>query len=137
MVFRCPNNAARYCVKRIVGLPGEVIEIKDGQLLINGKPLFGWPAAMPVTFELTVLLSAFATFFGMWGLNGMPKLYHPVFKSARFRRATADRFFIVLEASDPKFHLERTRDFAKGLEPDAIEILDEVAGAVPVIEHEA
>ena len=87
----------------------------DYPFLISGKPLFGLPANIPVTFELTVLLSALTAFFGLWGRNGMPKLYHPVFKSERFRRATADRFFIVLEASDKKFDLGRTEAFADSL----------------------
>jgi hypothetical protein len=70
---------------------------------------------MPIIFELTVLLSAFGAFFGMWGRNGMPKLYHPLFKSARFRRVTSDRFFIVIEASDPKFDAEKTRALLESL----------------------
>jgi len=82
---------------------------------ISGKPLFGLPANVPIIFELTVLLSAFGAFFGMWGLNGMPRLYHPLFHSRRFRRATQDRFFIVIEARDPHFEAGRTRAFLEGL----------------------
>lgn len=87
----------------------------DYPFLISGKPLFGLPANIPVTFELTVLFSALTAFFGLWGRNGMPRLYHPVFKSERFRRATADRFFIVLEASDARFEPGRTEEFAESL----------------------
>ena len=97
----------------------------DYPFLISGKPLFGLPANIPVTFELTVLFSALATFFGMWGRNGLPSLYHPAFKSDRFRRATADRFFIVLEASDAQFHLQRTQDFADSLGGIHVERLEE------------
>ena len=67
----------------------------DYPFLISGKPLFGLPANIPITFELTVLFAAITTVIGMWGSNGLPCLYHPVFKSERFRRVTADRFFIV------------------------------------------
>ncbi len=87
----------------------------DYPFIISGKPLFGIPANVPIMFELTVLLSAFGCFFGMWGLNGMPKLYHPLFKSAQFRRATQDRFFIVIEADDPQFEAGKTRDFLDSL----------------------
>jgi len=87
----------------------------DYPFIISGKPLFGLPANVPVIFELTVLFSAFATFFGMWGLNGMPRLHHPLFSSRRFRRASQDRFFIVIEARDPRFQLEETRDFMNSL----------------------
>ncbi len=97
----------------------------DYPLVISGKPLFGLPANIPVTFELTILLSALATFFGMWGLNGMPRLYHPVFKSRRFRRATSDRFFIVIETADTLFDRHETRAFLESLGGTAVEELEE------------
>ena len=93
----------------------------DYPFMISGKPLFGLPAAIPVTFELTVLFSALTTFFGMWGLNGMPRLHHPLFTSERFLRVTADRFFIAIEASDPKFDARATRDLADSLGGLAVE----------------
>jgi hypothetical protein len=99
----------------------------DYPFVISGKPLFGLPANIPVTFELTVLLSALSTFFGMWGLNGMPRLYHPLFTNARFRRATADRFFISVEATDPQFDPATTRSFLASLGADAVEPVYEQA----------
>lgn len=71
--------------------------------LISGKPYNSFPAFIPVIFELTVLLSAFAAVFGMFGLNRLPRLHHPLFNSERFRRATADRFFIAVEADDEQY----------------------------------
>jgi len=97
----------------------------DYPLNISGKPLFGLPANIPVIFELTVLLSAFGTFFGMWGLNGMPRLHHPLFKSRRFRRATQDRFFIVIEADDPRFDDVETRAFLESLGGLSIEAVND------------
>lgn len=94
---------------------------------ISGKPLFGLPAAVPIIFELTVLLSAFATFFGMWGLNGLPRLYHPLLTNERFRRATQDRFFIVVEAKDPRFDAEKTRAFLASLGGTVVEDVNERA----------
>jgi hypothetical protein len=99
----------------------------DYPFLISGKPLFGLPANIPVMFELTVLFSAFAAFFGMWGLNGMPRLYHPLFTSAKFRRATQDRFFIVIEARDPDFDPVRTRAFLESLGGTSLEEVNESA----------
>jgi hypothetical protein len=98
----------------------------DYPFWISGKPFFGLPANIPVTFELTVLFSALTVFFAMWGLNGMPRLYHPLFRSANFRRVTADRFFIVIEARDPQFQLERTREFLGSLGGDTPETLEDV-----------
>ncbi len=93
----------------------------DYPIIISGKPLFAWQAAVPVTFELTVLFSALATFFGMWGLNGLPRLHHPLFSSERFARATADRFFIVIEKDDPRFDREQTRALLESLGGLAVE----------------
>ena len=75
----------------------------DCPFLISGKPLWSLPANIPVIFELTVLCSALTTVFGMLGLNKLPQLYNPLFRSDRFRRVTTDRFFVVIDATDPKF----------------------------------
>ena len=97
----------------------------DYPFLISGKPMFGLPAAFPVMFELTILLSAFATFFGMWGLNKLPKWHNPLFNNDRFRRATQDRFFIAIEAGDPKFDLEKTREMLMSLGSTAVEEVED------------
>lgn len=69
----------------------------------GGKPLFSWPAFIPVTFECMVLCAAFGAVFGMLGLNGLPKPYHPVFEARRFHLASQDRFFLVIEADGEGF----------------------------------
>jgi hypothetical protein len=75
----------------------------DYKFLISGKPIWSFPANVPVMFELTVLFSAYTAVFGMLLLNRLPRLYNPLFKHERFRRVTDDRFFVVLDATDPKF----------------------------------
>ena len=70
---------------------------------ISGKPFASLPAFIPVIFETTILLAAFGAVFGMLLLNRLPRLHHPLFKSEAFRRATDDRFFIAIEADDPKY----------------------------------
>ncbi len=97
----------------------------DYPFLISGKPLFGLPAAVPVAFELTILFAAFGAFFGMLGLNGFPRLHHPLFTSDRFRRVTNDRFFIAIEASDPKFDPGATRRFLEELGSLAVEEVED------------
>lgn len=81
----------------------------DYPIRIAGKPFMSLPAFVPVTFELTVLFSAFAAVFGMLALNGLPRLFHPTFRHPRVHRATDDRFFLVVEASDPRYAADRTR----------------------------
>ncbi len=75
---------------------------------IAGKPFFALPAYVPVTFELTILLSAFGTFFGVWGLARLPRLFHPVMRHPSFVRASDDRFLVSVEADDPRFDREGT-----------------------------
>jgi hypothetical protein len=79
----------------------------DYPFMISGKPLFGLPAAIPITFELTVLLGSIGAVVGLLVVTGFPRLYHPLFTSERFRRATSDRFFLSVEAADPRFELAR------------------------------
>lgn len=75
---------------------------------ISGKPLFSLPANIPVAFEVTILFSALTAFGAMFIFNGLPQFYHPVFKNARFRKVTDDRFFIAIETSDPRFDESKT-----------------------------
>ena len=72
-------------------------------IVISGKPLFAWPAYIPVTFELAVLGGALGAVLGMFALNRLPRHHHPVFASRGFERASDDRFFISIEALDERF----------------------------------
>ena len=78
-------------------------------LIISAKPLNSYPAFVPVTFEMGILLGSFGAVFGMLGLNKLPQLYHSLFNSERFARATDDRFYIAIEARDPRYDPDETR----------------------------
>lgn len=78
-------------------------------MIVQGKPFFSLPAFFPIMFELTVLFTAFATVFGMFTINLLPRLHHPVFNWERFcQKATDDGFFIVIEVADPRYSEEDT-----------------------------
>lgn len=71
--------------------------------VVQGKPFEAWQPFVPIMFELGVLFTAFMCIFGMLALNGLPRWHHPLFSHDRFMRVGDDRFFIVIEASDPDF----------------------------------
>ncbi len=81
----------------------------DYSIVVGGKPLFSPIYAFPVSYELTILLGSFGSLLGMLFLNRLPRLYNPLFRSTRFHLATHDRFFIAIEATDPKFSDTETR----------------------------
>ena len=88
---------------------------------ISGKPEANLPAFVPVTFELTILLAAFGTFFGMFFLNKLPKFNHPLFNSQTFEKVTDDGFFIGIEAEDDLFSEDKTEKLLKDMGASHVE----------------
>ncbi len=87
---------------------------------IAGRPLHSWPSFIIVTFELTILFGGLSAGIGMLAMNGLPMPYHPVFNVDRFRFVSRDRFFLCIEAADPKFDMVDTRAFMESLGASSI-----------------
>jgi hypothetical protein len=103
----------------------------DYPLVIGGKPPYSLWSQIPIMFELTILLSAFATVFGMFGLNRLPRHHHPIFNSERFKGFSDDKFFISVESTDPKFSITKTKALLEEANAENVELLydDDEGGA--------
>ena len=110
----------------ITGYGMEVwINVWGYPLNIAGRPLFSWPAFVIPGYEWTILFSGLSAAFGMLALNGLPQLYHPLFNAPNFRNgASTDKFFLCLEATDPKFSLVETRAFLEQFSPATLVEVD-------------
>ena len=97
----------------------------DYEIWVSGKPPYSWPSTIPITFECMVLLSAFGAVFGMFGLNRLPRLHHPIFKHSTIHRVSDDRFFLSVEATDPLFDASRTVELLKRVGGRHVELVSE------------
>ncbi len=97
----------------------------DYPLTVGGKPFFAFEPSIPITFELTVLLAAFTAVIGMFVMNGLPSLYHPLFNHERFTKVTDDKFVLAVEATDPRFHVDSTPSQLLRLGADTADLVKE------------
>ena len=93
-------------------------------LITGGKPLNSTEAFLPITFETTILYASFGAVAGMLLLNGLPRLFHPVFRGRTFASATFDGFFLVVEADDPKFDRGEIPGVLEAMGGTGIEMLE-------------
>ena len=97
----------------------------DYPIWVSGKEPYAWPATIPITFECMVLLAAFGAFFGMLGLTKLPRLYNPLFRHSTFGRASDDRFFLSIEARDPRFDQWATVELLREVGGKNVELVKE------------
>ncbi|HEU4385066.1 MAG TPA: DUF3341 domain-containing protein [Anaeromyxobacteraceae bacterium] len=96
----------------------------DYPLNVGTRFLSGKPNMVPVMFELGVLLSSFAIFFGMMGLWGFPRPHHPVFEVEAFRSASVDALWLSAEVKAED--AERVAQALRGSGALEVEIAPEV-----------
>jgi hypothetical protein len=94
-------------------------------LNIGGRPFHSVPSFIVPAYETTILFAAFAAVIGMILLNGLPRPYHPVFNVPQFAAASSDRFFLLIEARDPRFDQGATRRFLTDLKPLGVTDVEE------------
>jgi hypothetical protein len=104
----------------LAGLVGGFLLITISSVFVypmdtQGKPYFSLPGFVPILDLLMILLSAIMSIVGMTMLCMLPRLHHPLWEWPAFHRATHDKFFIVIEASDPKFNEKTSVDLLREL----------------------
>jgi len=87
------------------------------QFNVGGRPLVSWPAFIPVTFEVAILVAALSVVLIMFARNGLPLPYHPVFNTENFEVASRSGFFLCIAEEDARFSRENTLSFLQGLGP--------------------
>ncbi len=96
----------------------------DYPLNVGGRPLHSLPQTVPIAFECTILFAAISAFLSVLALNMLPQPYHPIFNAPGFERASQDRFFLCVEAKDPLFDDQGTREFLETLQPLQVSMVE-------------
>ncbi len=117
-------------VTLVMGLTGATLALLfmywtmsvDYRLVIGGKPFFAFPAFIPITFEVTVLLATVSTIIAMIALFfRLPDNKHPLHDTNYMKSVSVDKYGLVIEASDPKFEKESVNKFLESLNPSSTE----------------
>ena len=82
---------------------GFALILAGQQAEYTGWGFRGFPSLLAVPFIGT----------GFLILNRLPRHHHPVFDSTRFERASDDRFFVSVEAQDPRFDAAATPELLR------------------------
>lgn len=93
--------------------------------VVQGKPFGAWEPFAMIIFELGVLFSAFAALLGMLALNGLPRWNHPLLRKESFLDSSDDKFYIVVESSDPSFNPEQTSRFLRDIGASSVELVED------------
>jgi len=98
----------------------------DYPQVIGGKPFFAFPAFIPVTFEVTVLLATLSTVIGLLTfLFGFPNNKQSLHDTDYMKKVSADKFGAVIYADDTLFNELKVKEFLSSLNANSIESIFE------------
>jgi hypothetical protein len=89
----------------------------DYPLNVGSRPSHAALAYVPITFETAVLFGALTSFFGALVLCRLPRFWQPLFELEGFRRASSDRYFVSLDATDGHYDPDRSWADLEALHP--------------------
>ncbi|TBH20752.1 DUF3341 domain-containing protein [Thermus thermamylovorans] len=98
-----------------LGLFLQIYTSLDYPINAGGKPLLGWPAFIPVTFEITILTIALGIFLLLLYMTGLPRAAHPAVLARGYPGVLVDRYGIFVYVTDPRFHPTATRSLLESL----------------------
>ncbi len=121
--MKLPPSRLGY-VALVVGLSGALtalllmywISAVDYPIVIGGKPLFSFPAYVPVIFEVTVLSASIATVLAMLFIFfKLPNNAHPLHGTDYMKQVASDKYGLFIHAEDEKFNEQEVRRFLESL----------------------
>ncbi len=83
--------------------------VLDYPLNVGGRPYNGWPGFVPTAWEICAVFIVYFGFAAFFISCGLSRLYHPIFAAPGFERASQDRFFVSIEATDERYDAARLR----------------------------
>lgn len=93
------------------------VTVKDYPLVIGGKPFWSWPAFVPVSFELTVLLASILSTITMIVLYfRFPNNAHPLHDTPYMKKISSNGYGLSIQADDPAFDEGDVKSFLAGLQ---------------------
>ncbi len=96
----------------------------DYPMVIGGKPFFAFPAYIPITFEMAVLLGAISTVIGIIAIFfNLPANNHPIHDTNYMKNVSSDKYGIMIEAADPKFDEKEVLDLLSSLGGKDLELV--------------
>ncbi len=106
----------------------------DYPQVIGGKPYWSWPAFVPVTYEIGVLLAVLLTVSAMIVFFfKFPNISHPLHDTPYMKKVSSDTFGISVQAEDPNFDEQKVRELLQsaGGSVDAVYYSDEFINFKP------
>jgi len=97
----------------------------DYPLIVGGKPMFSPPMTFVPAYIMMIMGAAFGALLGMFGVNQLPRLHHPLLFKQRFEGASRDKFIIVIGANDEKFCATETKQLLASIGGANVEIVED------------